>query len=105
VRNAPSYDSVCFHAQQCAEKYLKALLTHRQIPFRPVHDLEVLLDLSIVASPDLEIIRSPLLLLNDYAVDIRYPGESATADEAQAAVKAMRIVRSLMRSKLGLPQR
>ena len=25
VRNAPSYDSVCFHAQQCAEKYLKML--------------------------------------------------------------------------------
>ena len=105
VRNAPSYDSVCFHAQQCAEKYLKALLTHCQIPFRPIHDLEVLLDLSIVVSPDLEIIRNPLLLLNDYAVDIRYPGESATADEAQAAVKAMRMVCSLVRFKLGLPQR
>ena len=25
VRKNPSYDSVCFHAQQCAEKYLKAL--------------------------------------------------------------------------------
>jgi len=80
-------------------------LTHCQIPFRPIHDLEVLLDLSIVVSPDLEIIRNPLLLLNDYAVDIRYPGESATADEAQAAVKAMRMVCSLVRFKLGLPQR
>ena len=84
---------------------MKALLTQVQIPFRPIHDLEVLLGLAAVASPDLEIIRSPLLLLNDYAVDIRYPGESATADEAQAAVKAMRIARSLLRSKLGLPQR
>jgi len=26
VRKAPNFDAVCFHAQQCAEKYLKALL-------------------------------------------------------------------------------
>ncbi len=26
VRKSPNYDAVCFHAQQCAEKYLKALL-------------------------------------------------------------------------------
>ncbi len=26
VRKNPSYDGVCFHAQQCAEKYLKARL-------------------------------------------------------------------------------
>jgi len=24
VRKNPNYDAVCFHAQQCAEKYLKA---------------------------------------------------------------------------------
>jgi hypothetical protein len=44
-----------------------------------------------------------LLLLNDYAVDIRYPSEFATKDEARAAVKAMRTVRAFMRQKLGLP--
>ncbi|MFQ5675587.1 MAG: HEPN domain-containing protein [bacterium] len=26
VRNNPNYDAACFHAQQCAEKYLKAYL-------------------------------------------------------------------------------
>ena len=26
VKKDPNYDAVCFHAQQCAEKYLKALL-------------------------------------------------------------------------------
>jgi HEPN domain-containing protein len=26
VRKSPNFDAVCFHAQQCAEKYLKALL-------------------------------------------------------------------------------
>jgi len=49
ARKAPNYDAVCFHAQQCAEKYLKAFLVHRQIPFRPIHDLEMLLELIVAA--------------------------------------------------------
>jgi HEPN domain-containing protein len=102
ARKAPNYDAVCFHTQQCAEKYLKAFLIHRQIPFRPIHDLEVLLGLIIPISADFEFIRDLLLLLNDYAVDIRYPSEVATKDEARAAVKAMRTVRAFVRQKLGL---
>ena len=102
VRKGPSYDAVCFHAQQCAEKYLKALLVHHQIPFRPIHDLEVLLALAIPVGPDLATIRDLFLLLNDYAVDVRYPGESATKEEAQATVRAMRIARAFVRPKLGL---
>lgn len=101
VRRGPSYDIACFHAQQCAEKYLKALLIHHQIPFRPIHDLEVLLELALPINSDLEHIRDPLLLLNDYAVDIRYPGESATKEEAQDAVRAMRIVRDQIRQQIG----
>ena len=102
VRKAPNYDAVCFHAQQCAEKYLKALLTQQQISFRPIHDLEVLLGSILRISPDFEFIRDLLLLLNDYAVDVRYPGEAATKEEARAAVKAMRTVRVFVRQKLGL---
>jgi HEPN domain-containing protein len=102
VRKAPNYDAVCFHAQQCAEKYLKAFLAHHQLPFRLIHDLEVLLEPIIPAHPDFEMIRDLLLLLNDYAVDIRYPGEMATKGEARATVKAMRTVRAFVRLKLGL---
>ena len=102
VRKAPNYDAVCFHAQQCAEKYLKAFLTRHQVPFRPIHDLEVLLGPIILVSPDFEFIRDLLLLLNDYAVDVRYPGESATKEEARVAVKAMRTVRNFARQKLEL---
>ena len=101
ARKAPNYDAACFHAQQCAEKYLKALLTQRDLPFRPIHDLEVLLSLIIPVSPEFELIRDLLLLLNDYAVDFRYPGEIATKEEARAAVKAMRAVRTFIRGKLG----
>jgi len=39
----------CFHAQQAAEKAMKASLVHASIPFRKTHDLVVLLDLQPAA--------------------------------------------------------
>ncbi len=39
VRKNPNYDGVCFHCQQCAEKYLKARLIEAGIAFARTHDL------------------------------------------------------------------
>jgi len=33
-RKYPAYNTVCFHSQQCAEKYVKAFLVRHQIGFR-----------------------------------------------------------------------
>ncbi|MBI2433302.1 MAG: HEPN domain-containing protein [Candidatus Hydrogenedentes bacterium] len=41
-----NYDSVCFHAQQCGEKYAKALLQEAGVAFRKTHDLGELVDLA-----------------------------------------------------------
>jgi HEPN domain-containing protein len=98
----PTPSVICFLAQQCAEKYLKAFLTQNNTPFRKTHDLEELLELIVPLSSDFEPIRDSLLLLNDYAVDIRYPGEVAVPEEAEEAVKALRTVRTLVRERLGL---
>lgn len=38
-------DTICFHAQQCVEKYLKAALVNLGIPFAKTHDIEVLMKL------------------------------------------------------------
>jgi HEPN domain-containing protein len=43
------HDGVCFHAQQCAEKYLKARLYEAHVPFPPIHNLLALLDLTLAA--------------------------------------------------------
>ncbi len=40
----PNYDAVCFHAQQCAEKYLKARMIEADVSFRKTHDLLNLLE-------------------------------------------------------------
>ena len=45
ARQRPNYDAACFHAQQCAEKYLKARLEEAVIAFGRTHDLISLLTL------------------------------------------------------------
>jgi HEPN domain-containing protein len=101
VRQHPNHDAVCFHAQ-CAEKYLKALILEHQLQFLPIHDLEVLLEQVVPVMPEFELIRDLLLLLNDYAVSVRYPGETVTKEEARAALKAVRTVRAFVRQRLPL---
>jgi HEPN domain-containing protein len=90
ARKQPNYDSACFHAQQCIEKYLKAVLIKKRIAFSKVHDLEVLLDLCLPAYPLWEPMREEMQLLTQYAVQFRYPGESADKEEARQAVAAMK---------------
>jgi HEPN domain-containing protein len=65
----------CFCAEQCAEKYLKALLQERGQPAPKTHDLAILLDLLIGGHPELELMRPALTALTAFAVEFRYPGD------------------------------
>jgi HEPN domain-containing protein len=103
ARKNPNYDAICFHGQQCAEKYLKARLTEADIRFGKVHDLVALLDRVLAVQPDWEVFREDLAYLSDFAVSFRYPGESADKESAVEAVKRCRFFRKIARSSLGLP--
>ncbi|MGD0199135.1 MAG: HEPN domain-containing protein [Bryobacteraceae bacterium] len=95
------YDTVCFHAQQCAEKYLKGLLAWIGVDCPRTHDLRVLFQaLSEPATLRLEFGR--VLMLNRYSVEARYPGdwEPITAEEASEAVEVAQEVRSAIRRVL-----
>lgn len=86
-----------FHAQQCAEKYLKAiLLRHNLLPPR-THDLGALLTLCTGIDISLRIPVDELLQLNQYAVQVRYPGEDLSAKEAHRAVEIAKRVRAAAR--------
>jgi HEPN domain-containing protein len=98
----PNYDAVCFHSQQCAEKYLKARLQEAGIRFGRTHDLSPLLDLAIPLEPAWESFRDGLDTLTTFAVDYRYPGELAGLAEAQRAIEICRLVRRAIRDSLGL---
>ncbi len=74
----------CFHAQQCAEKALKALLVHLGTPFPRTHVLELLLDLAHADDIDLPIAADDVVALTQYAVETRYPGAWEPVDHVEA---------------------
>ena len=102
ARKNPNYDGICFHAQQCAEKYLKARLCEADIHFTKVHDLVALLEQVLQAEPTWEMFREDLAYLSDFAVSFRYPGESADRDSALDAQSRCCLFRNAARNSLGL---
>ena len=96
------HDQVCFHCQQSAEKYLKALLEDQGQPIPKTHDLEILLGSLSSAFPSLHSVRRGLLTLVDYAVDTRYPGNQTTKRQASSALRWASRVRIVCRGLLGL---
>ncbi len=80
---------VCFHAQQAAEKSIKAALLWQGIEFPLTHDIEELLEIaenqSFVVPGDVQ----EAAHLTPYAVETRYPGylEEITKDDIKAALR------------------
>ena len=94
-------DTIAYLAQQCAEKYLKALLVSRGIDFPRTHDLTVL---ATMAREDagLAVDTSDVKVINRYAVEARYPGdwEPVLDDDAREGVDAALKVREAVRAIL-----
>ena len=91
-------DVVCFHAQQCIEKYLKALLTWQSVPFPRTHDLAVVI--ARLPEPNRpSLTPEQTQALTRYATITRYPGdyEPITLTEARRAVTLARRVRRQLR--------
>ncbi len=99
-RKDPLPEAVCFHCQQCAEKYLKAFLISRQVSFPKTHDLIALKKLCVEEEGAFELIHDLLESLEGYDVVIRYPGETATVEDAREAMAAMKEVRRFVRTRL-----
>lgn len=102
ARKNPNYDAVCFHAEQCAEKYLKGRLIEAGVAFPKTHDLVLLLDLTLPAEPLWEISRDDLSFLSGFGVEFRYPGESSDIEMAKKALKRCRAFRKLARETMNL---
>jgi HEPN domain-containing protein len=100
----PLHDLVCFHCQQCAEKYLKALLEELGLSVPKTHELGRILRSLHVHHPTLGSVRRGLDFLTQFAVDTRYPGENATKRQAQAALRWEDRVRAAARALLGIGQ-
>lgn len=94
-------DTICFHSQQCVEKYLKAFLVFVEIDFPKTHDIEELMNLIPDRyRPELSI--QDQRRLTAYATVTRYPGGYAPIklSEARQAVKLARRIRNAIRGHL-----
>jgi len=79
------YDTVCLHCQQAVEKMLKAFLVANRIAYPISHDLLLILESILIVEPQAEKLRDFLVLLNPYAVEIRYPDEYNMPSDKDAA--------------------
>lgn len=101
MKNAVPYRLIAFHAQQCAEKYLKAYLVFKGVDFPYTHDIFRLLELCAEHGNWAGTIEETKRLTL-YAITTRYPGteDKVTMDEALNAIDLASRVRQVVRSTL-----
>jgi len=95
-------DNICWSCQQSAEKYLKAYLIRHKIDYPRRHYLVQLRNLCADADPDFRLITEAIATLDQFGTDIRYPGVTATPQDARQSFDALKQIRTFVRAKLGL---
>jgi len=95
------YRIIAYHAQQCAEKYLKAFLVYKNVDFPYTHNLSRLLELCLPYGNWIEKLRSSEEL-TPYAVTARYPEqrEKVSRKDALRAIEIASLVKKTMRKIL-----
>jgi len=91
------YENVGFHAQQAAEKFIKAFLVRHQIEFPKTHDIVLLRQLVTRVDPELAKKLLAVDALTPYGVEFRYPGDlpSVSREEGEKAVRLAEQAREL----------
>ena len=96
------FDVVCFHCQQAAEKLLKALLVFLNMQPPRTHDLLALLQeaRTYLTTPAPEAIENCCVVLNPYAIEIRYPDDESnpTLEDSNEARRAADLVYTWIRA-------
>lgn len=101
-RSKPLTIGSCFHSQQCAEKYLKAILVSQNVEFPKTHDLLILNTLCTTAGIITGFTKEDLGRLSGYAVHTRYPGNQPSPEEAKDSLEIAMNTRKFARAFLGL---
>lgn len=92
---------IAYHAQQCAEKYLKAYLVWKGIDFPYTHNIARLLELVGTQGPWIQELMDAVKL-TPFAITARYPGEDSKVEreEAERAIVLAESVRHAVRRVL-----
>jgi len=79
---------ICYHCQQSAEKYLKALLAKRDAPIPRTHVLLTLVETAIADTGAKRTLGPALARLQPYAIAVRYPFELEMVEGVEERVLA-----------------
>lgn len=100
----PPTDTVCFHAQQAVEKYLKGYLTKNGREFLKSHDLNYLLKLCVDVDAQFVRYEKEVLILNKYGIEPRYPADIPvyySVEEARKAIDFAKEIVNFIKAKAG----
>ena len=67
-------DVLCFHCQQCVEKYLKLFLIYHSIDYPKTHNIAILLEECKKVDSNFDKLQN-VVYLTEYAVEVRYPND------------------------------
>ena len=96
------YRLIAYHAQQCAEKCLKAYLVYRRIDFPYTHNISRLLELCVEQQVNWPETIQKAKELTSYAITTRYPNEDeeVTREESEQAIHIATQVQQIVRISL-----
>ena len=96
-----AWEGCCFHAQQVAEKMLKAFLVTKERDFPFTHNLEKLLELAASDDPAFLKFQAAAETLTPYAVELRYDQDRrSTRQTARTAGKMARNIFRFVHARL-----
>jgi HEPN domain-containing protein len=101
----PFYAQICFHFQQAAEKYLRAYIVARELDFRKIHELPLLLKICLSDDPSLEELKEDCEYLSPFYIESRYPvhwPKNLSRTETEKALESASRIRMHIKQKLDI---
>lgn len=100
IKSSCPYKLIAYHAQQCAEKYLKAFLALKKVDFPYTHNIALLIELCSHHAYWTKQLQGAETL-TPYAITARYPGKyGVVKKDAVQAVKIAANVKKIVRKAL-----
>lgn len=96
-------DTVCFHCQQAAEKFIKAFLVFHRKSFPFTHNLADLVAVCMQVDLSFAAIQRKAETLTPFAVEIRYPDDfyMPSRNETEEAFAVAMEVKAFVLTKMG----
>jgi HEPN domain-containing protein len=92
---------ICFHCQQCAEKYLKAYLVYNENEFEKTHNLILLNSFCIKIDNSFNNILNECIRLNIFSVNARYPSNiEINEKDSETALNDVKNIKSFIMGKI-----